>query len=78
MFVKVADGNGGRWLLKKKFATGWIVLSMTFVISILQGASVGEWGAVVVPLVGLILGADLADKKLNGGKYEDAGQAGGH
>lgn len=70
MYVKVDDGNGGKWILKRKFGMALLAFAGAFYIAITQDASLGEWTAFCTMLLTLIFAADVADKKLNGGKYK--------
>lgn len=80
MLQKVADGNGGRWVLKKKFAFALVALSTLTALAIkgfviantVEGLSVvmTAYASTSGGVLALIFGADIADKKLNKGSYD--------
>lgn len=80
IFQKIADGNGGKWVMRKKFAFAAVALAAVTVMG-MHGLSLAETvadtavlltsyttasGAILV----LIFGADITDKKLNQGTYD--------
>ena len=69
MLTKIDDGNGGRWIIKRKFAMALACLVGAFYIALTKGSSLGEWTAFCTMILALIFAADVADKKLNGGGY---------
>ncbi len=69
MFTKVNGSNGGKWVLKRKFGMAVLCLAGAFYIAATQDSSLGEWTAFCTMTLGLIFAADVADKKLNGGRY---------
>jgi hypothetical protein len=71
MITKVADGNGGKWIVKRKFGMALLCLVGAFVIAWTQSSSLGEWTAFCTMILALIFAADVADKKLNGGGYHE-------
>ena len=87
MLRKVKDGNGGRWIVKKKFALalfsllfGYVVL--TWLLLQVDKVTIADVATIMASLTTYTLGvlgpvyaADIADKKLNGGKYDDQGDA---
>lgn len=84
MLTKVEDGNGGKWILKRKFGMAfivWIAGTMiagkgVYVATDVAGVAVimGSYSTFCGWLLGLIFTADVADKKLNGGKYQPGGE----
>lgn len=87
MLRKIKDGNGGKWIVKKKFALALFSLLFGYVIIVwlLMRATtitVSDVATIMASLTTYTLGvlgpvyaADIADKKLNGGKYDDQGDA---
>jgi len=74
MLAKITDGNGGRWIVKRKFAMAGLCLLAAFYIAATKGSGLGEWTAFCTMILGLIFAADITDKKLNGGAYHTTGE----
>lgn len=80
MLKKVQDGNGGRWIVKKKFSFAAVALAIgtAFATRGIVLATAPEQIVVVLSaygtfaswLLGLVFTADVVDKKLNNGSYE--------
>lgn len=81
VFKKIEDGNGGRWIIKKKF-TFAAVAGMAMIVFATHGMIMAGTPELVVTvltafgaearwLLGIVFAADIADKFWNGGKYED-------
>ncbi len=77
---KIADGNGGKWIVKKKFSFA-AVAGLIGIVVILKGLQLSEEVNDVVLLMGslttfasfllgLVFAADIVDKKANGGGYD--------
>lgn len=80
IFHKIPDGNGGKWVMKKKFAFAAVaMLAVTVIgsygmkfatsvadIAVLLTAYTTAAGAVLA----LVFAADITDKKLNQGTYD--------
>ena len=79
MFQKVEDGNGGKWVMKKKFAFAAVSLFSTTVIAFKGMALAASIADITILLtayatssggvLALIFSADIVDKKLNNGTY---------
>jgi len=54
---------------KKWFLTVFCTLVGT-VIAFLTGATLGQWATFSLAMIGAFGAADVADKRLNGGKYD--------
>lgn len=80
VFKKIEDGNGGKWVLKKKFtfaaATGIIgaviaLKGLSLATDVAQIAVLmGSVTTFASFLLGLVFAADIIDKKANGGSYD--------
>lgn len=83
MFQKIDNGNGGKWIVKKKFALALFSLLFGYTIIVwlllqVETVSVGDVATIMAALTTFTLGvlgpvyaADIADKKLNGGNYHN-------
>lgn len=83
MLQKIDDGNGGKWIVKKKFALaitsllfGYAIL--VWLLSQVGRVTVADVATIMASLTTYTLGvlgpvyaADIADKKLNGGNYHN-------
>ena len=55
--------------MKKKYTMAWAVFLVGAYVAVTGDASLGDWNAFGVILLSAFAAADVADKKLNGGKY---------
>ena len=56
--------------IRKKYSMAWAVFLVGAVLVFTSPASLGAWTAFGTVLLGVFCGADVADKKLNGGSYD--------
>ena len=80
VFSKIADGNGGKWVLKKKFTfagVGGIVGSLFAAHGVYLATTteqivtlLGAYGTFLGTILALVFAADVTDKKLNNGTYD--------
>jgi hypothetical protein len=63
-------------LLKRKYALTVFLALFGAVIAVKSGASLGDWTMFAMGLLGTFGGLDVADKKLNGGAYDESPKAG--
>lgn len=88
MLTKVDDGNGGKWILKRKFALAvvslmfgyavcvWLLLRVADPLKIADVATImASLTTFTLGVLGPIYAADIADKKLNGGNYHSQGES---
>jgi hypothetical protein len=79
MLQKLEDGNGGKWIVKKKFMCAAVALASITVIG-LHGLSLAQsvsdtavlltaYTTASGAVLALIFAADITDKKLNQGSY---------
>lgn len=77
---KLEDGNGGKWVIKKKFTFALLAFIVTSAFAA-KGVHVadtpeqlvvvlGAFGTAVNFILGMVFAADVVDKKLNNGAYE--------
>jgi hypothetical protein len=79
MLQKTDDGNGGKWIVKKKFtfaAVAGIFGSLAFFKGVHLATTVdqtilliGSFTTFASFLLGIVFAADIVDKKANGGTY---------
>ena len=88
MLTKISDGNGGnKWIVKRKFALAlfsllfgyvilvWLLLKVTKEVTIADIATImASLTTYTLGVLGPVYAADIADKKLNGGKYQQGEQ----
>lgn len=80
IFTKIPDGNGGKWILKKKFTFAALAGAMGAIVTtkgvILASAVdqivilLGAYTTFASFLLGIVFAADIVDKKANGGTYD--------
>ena len=85
MLQKIEDGNGGKWIVKKKFMLAVLSLFFGYVVLVwlltrVNTITVADVATLMASLTTYTLGvlgpvyaADIADKKLNGGNYNNQG-----
>ena len=83
MFQKIDNGNGGKWIVKKKFALALFSLLFGYTIIVwllrqVEAVTIAEVAIIMSSLatftlavLGPVYAADIADKKLNGGNYHN-------
>jgi hypothetical protein len=61
--------------VKKKYMMAWAVFVVGAYETVFNGAaSLGQWTAFGTMILAVFSAADVADKKLNGGKYDSRDQ----
>ncbi len=83
MYVKIDDGNGGKKVWKKKFVLAAFSLLFGYAVMLYIMSQIEKWevtdivsimgslSAYTLAVLGPIYTADILDKKLNGGKYNN-------
>lgn len=86
MFQKIEDENGGKWIVKKKFALAslsllfgytilvWLLLQIEAVTIADVAIIMSSLATFTVAVLGPVYAADIVDKKLNGGNYHNQGE----
>lgn len=88
MLTKISDGNGGsKWIVKRKFGLAlfsllfgyvifvWMLLRVTKEFTVADIATImASLTTYTLGVLGPVYAADIADKKLNGGKYNQGEQ----
>lgn len=59
-------------LMKRKYAVTVFCTLFGSIVAIRTNASLAEWTVFAVAMIGAFSAADVADKKLNGGSYDEA------